>query len=85
MSTAHSDASGDEVQVHPQASEKDISALLSTHGTVTKVSKVVTLSEAGPHAVAHVTLSSEKEAQVRWQTAAALLLVSVCPWCHCKR
>jgi hypothetical protein len=56
------------VQVHPQASDKDIADLFSAHGTVTKMSKVVTISEAGPHTVGRVTLSSEAEAKVRTQT-----------------
>ena len=54
-----------QVQVHPQATEADIAALLSSYGDVQKVSKVVTLSEFGPHAVAHVTFGPESNGQVR--------------------
>lgn len=53
------------LQVHPQATEADIAALLSSYGDVQKVSKVVTLSESGPHAVAHVTFGPGCSVQVR--------------------
>lgn len=52
------------LQVHPHATEKDIAGLFAKHGSVLRVSKSVTPSEQGPHAVGQIVMATETEAQV---------------------